>query len=81
MTLTRTATQRSSRRCRTGSRPALQTGGLLITDNTLWHARVLDPQDTTDHAVCTFNQRLFGSPYFYTTQLPIRDGVSVAIRL
>jgi caffeoyl-CoA O-methyltransferase len=59
----------------------LQTGGLLITDNTLWHARVLDPQDTTDHAVCTFNQRLFSSPYFYTTQLPMRDGVTVAIRL
>jgi caffeoyl-CoA O-methyltransferase len=59
----------------------LQSGGLFITDNTLWHAHVLDPQDATDHAVCTFNQRLFGSPHFYTTQLPMRDGVSVAIRL
>jgi hypothetical protein len=34
-----------------------------------------------DHAVCTFNQRLFSSPYFYPTQLPMRDGVTVAIRL
>ena len=59
----------------------LQTGGLFITDNTLWHARGLDPQDATDHAVCTFNQRLFSSPYFYTTQLPMRDGVTVALRL
>ncbi len=59
----------------------IKTGGLFITDNTLWHARVLDPKEATDKAVCTFNQRLFRSPLFYTTQLPIRDGVSVGIRL
>lgn len=59
----------------------IKTGGLFITDNTLWHASVLDPQDATAQAVCLFNQRLFNSPLFYTTQLPIRDGVSVAIRL
>ncbi len=59
----------------------IKTGGLFITDNTLWHASVLDPKDTTAQAVCLFNQRLFSSPLFYTTQLPIRDGVSVAIRL
>lgn len=59
----------------------IKTGGLFITDNTLWHARVLDPKEATDHAVCLFNQRLFGSSQFYVTQLPIRDGVSVGIRL
>ena len=59
----------------------IKTGGLFITDNTLWHASVLDPQDATAQAVCLFNRRLFSSPLFYTTQLPIRDGVSVAIRL
>lgn len=59
----------------------IRAGGLFITDNTLWHARVLDPKEFTDKAVCAFNQKLFSSPQFYTTQLPIRDGVSVAIRL
>jgi caffeoyl-CoA O-methyltransferase len=59
----------------------IKTGGLFITDNTLWHGTVLNPQETTDHAVCLFNERLFNSPDFYTTQLPIRDGVSVAVRL
>lgn len=58
----------------------IRKDGLFITDNTLWHARVLDPKEETDRAVCLFNQRLFGSSQFYTTQLPIRDGVSVAIR-
>jgi predicted O-methyltransferase YrrM len=59
----------------------IRKGGLFITDNTLWHARVLDPKEATDRAVCLFNQRLFGSPQFYVTQVPIRDGVSVGIRL
>lgn len=59
----------------------IRKDGLFITDNTLWHARVLDPKEETDRAVCLFNQRLFGSLQFYATQLPIRDGVSVAIRL
>lgn len=59
----------------------IKTGGLFITDNTLWHARVLDPKEATDRAVCLFNERLFSSPEFYVTQLPIRDGVSVGIRL
>jgi caffeoyl-CoA O-methyltransferase len=59
----------------------IKTGGLFVTDNTLWHARVLDPRDATDRAVCEFNRRLFSSPQFYATLLPIRDGVSVAVRL
>jgi len=59
----------------------IRPGGLFITDNTLWHGRVLNPKEATDRAVSLFNRRLFDSPDFYTTQLPIRDGVSVAIRL
>jgi caffeoyl-CoA O-methyltransferase len=59
----------------------IKSGGLFITDNTLWHGGVLDPQDATDDAVRLFNERLFHSPHFYVTQLPIRDGVSIGIRL
>lgn len=59
----------------------IKMGGLFITDNTLWHASVLAPHEATDRAVSLFNQRLFSSPYFYSTLLPIRDGVSVAVRL
>jgi caffeoyl-CoA O-methyltransferase len=59
----------------------IKTGGLFITDNTLWHGTVLHPQQASDRAVCLFNERLFNSPNFFATQLPIRDGVSVAVRL
>lgn len=59
----------------------LKIGGLLVTDNTLWYGRVLNPKQASDHAVSLFNRRLFSSPHFYTTQVPIRDGVSISIRL
>jgi predicted O-methyltransferase YrrM len=59
----------------------IKTGGLFVTDNTLWHGTVVNPQQASERAVCLFNQRLFESPDFYATQLPIRDGVSVAVRL
>lgn len=59
----------------------IRRGGLFVTDNTLWHARVLEPREQSDHAVILFNQRLFASQLFQTTLVPLRDGVSVAVRL
>ena len=59
----------------------IKSGGLFVTDNTLWHARVLNPKEQSDYAVTEFNRRLFASPHFYVTQVPLRDGVSVGIRL
>jgi len=59
----------------------LRSGGLFVTDNTLWHAKVLDPQDITTHAVVEFNRKLFEDKRFTTSMLPIRDGVSIAIKL
>jgi caffeoyl-CoA O-methyltransferase len=62
-------------------RGRLKKGGLFISDNTLWHASVLDPWDKNAHAVAEFNRRLFASEAFFTTLIPIRDGVSVAVKL
>ena len=59
----------------------IKKGGLFITDNTLWSAKVLNPQAATDRAIDLFNHRLFASPHFYATQVPLRDGVSVGLRL
>lgn len=59
----------------------IKSGGLFITDNTLWHARVLDPKEETDRAVDRFNRQLFRSSQFYATQVPLRDGVTIAVRL
>jgi predicted O-methyltransferase YrrM len=61
----------------------LRRGGLFITDNALWYGRVTqtDPTEDSTRAVKEFNQRLYSMPEFFTTILPIRDGVAVAVKL
>jgi caffeoyl-CoA O-methyltransferase len=58
----------------------LKTGGLFVTDNTLWHESVLNPQDDVARAVVEFNQKLYRSEAFFTTTVPMRDGISVAVK-
>ena len=62
--------------------PRLRKGGLFITDNVLWKGKVKDksPQDARTKAIVEFNQLLYGSSDLFTTILPIRDGVAVAIK-
>lgn len=61
--------------------PRLKVGGLFVTDNTLWHESVLKPSEESDFAVTSFNRNLYGSTQFFTTLLPVRDGVSVALKI
>lgn len=71
-----------------GSR--LRKGGLFVTDNTLWSGRVADAvmhdrpghevEDSTK-AIVEFNKLLYASKEFFTTMIPLRDGVSVALKL
>jgi predicted O-methyltransferase YrrM len=61
--------------------PRLRKGGLFITDNVLWSGRIADKNpDTTTKAILEFNRRLYDSKEFYTTILPIRDGLAVALK-
>jgi predicted O-methyltransferase YrrM len=60
--------------------PRLRKGGLFITDNVLWSGRVAEknPKDARTKAILEFNRLLYSSEDFYTTILPIRDGLAVA---
>jgi predicted O-methyltransferase YrrM len=60
--------------------PRLRKGGLFVTDNVLWSGRVADknPSDSQTKAIVEFNRKLYDSKDFYTTILPIRDGLAVA---
>jgi caffeoyl-CoA O-methyltransferase len=62
--------------------PRLRKGGLFITDNVLWSGRVAEknPKDATTKAILEFNRLLYNSEDFYTTILPIRDGLAVALK-
>ena len=62
--------------------PRLRKGGLFITDNVLWSGRVAEknPADSQTQAILEFNRKLYDASEFYTTILPIRDGLAVALR-
>ena len=62
--------------------PRLRKGGLFITDNVLWSGRVAEknPGDSRTKAILEFNRKLYDAPEFYTTILPIRDGLAVALK-
>jgi predicted O-methyltransferase YrrM len=62
--------------------PRLRKGGLFVTDNVLWSGRVAEknPKESSTKAILEFNRKLFDSKEFYTTILPIRDGLAVALK-
>ena len=62
--------------------PRLRKGGLFITDNVLWSGRVAEknPTDAKTKAILEFNRKLYDSKEFFTTILPIRDGLAVAVK-
>jgi len=60
----------------------VRKGGLFITDNVLWSGKVTEknPRDASTKAILEFNRLLYGSADLFTTVLPIRDGVAVALK-
>jgi caffeoyl-CoA O-methyltransferase len=68
----------------------VRKGGLFIIDNTLWSGRVAyaagNPDmpkpapDNSTEGVVELNRLLYASPDWYTTIIPLRDGVTVAMR-
>ena len=70
----------------------VRRGGLFVTDNTLWRGEVAyaagnpdykpeEEPDETTRAIVEFNELLYKSPDWLTTIVPLRDGVTVAMRL
>lgn len=59
----------------------LNPGGLIISDNVLWHGKVvepLDPKDSSTKAVLEFNSLLKNDTRIETVLLPIRDGLALS---
>ncbi len=62
--------------------PRLRRGGLLVADNVLWGGRVARGEtDRETVAIREFNRLLFSSSDLLTTIIPLRDGVSVSLKL
>jgi predicted O-methyltransferase YrrM len=69
----------------------VRRGGLFVTDNTLWRGEVAYAAGNPDYkpetepdekvrAIAEFNELLYKSPDWFTTIIPLRDGVTVATR-
>jgi predicted O-methyltransferase YrrM len=63
--------------------PRLRKGGLFVSDNVLRSGKVAEknPSDAATKAILEFNRLLYESPDTFTTILPIRDGVAVAVKI
>jgi caffeoyl-CoA O-methyltransferase len=61
----------------------LRPGGLFITDNLIWSGRVFDAavKDRGTAGIRKFTRMLYKDKRFFTTLLPIRDGISVAVKI
>lgn len=62
--------------------PKLKKGGLFVTDNVLWSGRVVEknPKEASTKKIQEFNRELYKSKDFYTTIMPLRDGIAVAVK-
>jgi predicted O-methyltransferase YrrM len=63
--------------------PRLRKGGLLVADNVLWSGKVAEtnPPDASTKSILEFNRLLYASKELFTTILPIRDGLAVAVKV
>jgi predicted O-methyltransferase YrrM len=64
--------------------PRLRRGGLLVSDNVLWHGDVAAPaqfHDNSTKRIVEFNRLMYECKELLTTILPLRDGVAVAMKL
>ncbi len=60
----------------------LRVGGLLVTDNVLWSGEVVKRRaDGATKAIQAYNNALAADPRFASVILPLRDGVSVALKV
>jgi len=61
--------------------PRLRSGGLLISDNVLWHGQVVEGQpDENTRGILEYNRLIFENPEFFSSIIPIRDGISISLK-
>jgi caffeoyl-CoA O-methyltransferase len=62
--------------------PRLRSGGILITDNTLWSGKVTRrARDANTRGVQEFNRAIYSSRELYPIIVPLRDGVAVCQKI
>ena len=60
----------------------VRLGGLLVTDNVLWHGDVARKDRSPEvTAIRTYNERLSKDPRMIAAVIPLRDGISIASKI
>lgn len=60
----------------------IRAGGLIAVDNVLWDGKVIDPKvnDADTRAIRGFNELLHHDERVWLSMLPIRDGLTLAVK-
>ena len=59
----------------------LKSGGIILSDNVLWHGKVVEPlneEDMPTKAILSYNSLLKNDTRIETVVLPIRDGLTIS---
>lgn len=62
----------------------LNSGGIILSDNVLWHGKVVEPleeKDKSTKAVLDYNTLLKNDDRIKTVVLPIRDGLTISRKI
>ena len=62
----------------------VSSGGIILGDNTLWDGKVIEeptPRDAQSVGILEFNKIVAGDSRYRCLMLPLRDGITIAIRL
>lgn len=64
--------------------PNMNKGAVLITDNILWHGKIVNQDKEIDYKtrkIAEFNKNLANESSLKSIIIPIRDGISIAVKL
>ncbi len=62
--------------------PKLRAGGAILADNILWDGRVATGnQEPSTRGILEFTRRIYSAAELFTTVVPLRDGVSITIKM
>jgi caffeoyl-CoA O-methyltransferase len=60
--------------------PKVRAGGVLVADNVLWSGEALAPETDDARAIAAFNEHVVRDARVEMVMLPIRDGVTLAVK-
>lgn len=60
--------------------PKMRAGGLIVADNVLWSGRALDPKEESDRGIAAFNEHVAADDRMEQVMLPVRDGITLALK-